>query len=117
MGDLKASFAPQHELALYATKGKYEFKGKRPKSVYRFQRVSPGSLIHPNEKPVELFQKIIEDISIQGETVLDLFGGSGASAIACLNSNRNYISIEKDPDYFEQSRKRIAEYEPQLIFN
>lgn len=52
MGDLKGEFAPQHESIIYATKGRYEFKGKRPTTIYKVNRVSADKLIHPNEKPI-----------------------------------------------------------------
>ena len=54
MGDLAGEFAPQHESIIYATKGRYEFKGKRPTTIMRFNRLSPTYMIHPNEKPIAL---------------------------------------------------------------
>lgn len=63
MGDLKGEFAPQHELMLYATKGRFEFTSKRPKTVYRCNRVPAESLKHPNEKPVNLIAALIRDIT------------------------------------------------------
>jgi len=50
MGDLEGEFAPQHELMFYATKGRYKFKSKRPKTVYRCPRIPGEILRHPNEK-------------------------------------------------------------------
>ncbi len=107
MGDLRGAFAPQHELILYATKGRYTFKGKRPKSVYRFTRVNATSLIHPAEKPLELIEKIINDITQPGETILDLFAGSGTTAIAARNTGRNFILIEKEQEYINIINERL----------
>lgn len=52
MGDLRGDFAPCHENVIFATKGRFTFPGKRPKSVIRVQRVDASKLAHPNEKPV-----------------------------------------------------------------
>jgi site-specific DNA-methyltransferase (adenine-specific) len=66
-----------------------------------------GNKLHPSEKPVELFKILINNSSREGETVLDPFAGSGTTALACLNTNRNFICIEKDENYFNISQERI----------
>ena len=110
MGDLKGEFAPQHELMIYATKGRYEFQGCRPKTIYRTQRVKPDALVHPNEKPVNLLQAIIRDISSKGEVILDLFSGSGSTSIAANVEGRKYIAFELDENYVNIANKRIKNY-------
>lgn len=60
MGNLKSSFAPDHEVFLFATKPNFRFPAKRPASVLNVAKVPPGKLIHPNEKPVELVSTLIE---------------------------------------------------------
>ena len=110
MGDLKGEFAPQHELMIYATKGRYEFQGNRPKTIYRTQRVKPDALVHPNEKPVNLLQAIIRDISSKGEVILDLFSGSGSTSIAANVEGRKYIAFELDENYVNIANKRIKNY-------
>lgn len=107
MGDLKGEFAPIHELILYATKGRYEFVGKRPNTIYRFQRVQPDKLIHPNEKPVGLLAKLISDISIENELIFDPFGGSFSTYIAALSLNRRCISCELSDEYFTIGSERV----------
>lgn len=99
MGDLKGEFAPQHELALYATKGRYQFKGKRPKTIYRCQRVDAETQIHPNEKPVHLMRAIIRDLTIEGETVYDPFAGSFATYKAALEERRAAVTSELSDHY------------------
>ena len=47
--------------------------------------------------------------TLEGETVLDNCMGSGSTGVACVNTNRNFIGIEKDPDYFKIAEKRIRE--------
>lgn len=113
MGDLNGEFAPQHELAIYATKGRYEFKGKRPKTVYKCIRVSPENLIHPNEKPVNLLAAIIRDISSKDELIFDPFGGSMATALACTREGRSCITTELHEKYFNSAHKRFSDHTAQ----
>jgi len=101
MGDLKGEFAPQHELMLYATKGRFEFTSKRPKTVYKCNRVSAESLKHPNEKPVNLICALIRDITRSGETIIDPFGGSFSTFKASVKEGRKCISFELHEEYFK----------------
>lgn len=78
-----------------------------PKSVLRFQ--SEGKTIHPTQKPVALFEYLIKTYTNEGETVLDNCMGSGTTAIACLNTGRNFIGFEKSEEYFEIATNRVAE--------
>lgn len=110
MGDLKGEFAPQHELIIYATKGRYEFSGCRPKTIYRTMRVMPELLCHPNEKPVNLMQAIIRDISEPKELIYEPFAGSGSTCIAAAQEGRNFIGSELSADYCEKSTKRLKDY-------
>lgn len=107
MGDLFGDFASQHENIIWATKGGFKFPGKRPKSIFRFQRVSPSSLVHPNEKPIPLLESLITYTTKDGDSVMDCFLGSGTTGVACKNLNRNFIGIEKDETYFNLASKRI----------
>lgn len=65
--------------------------------------------IHPTQKPVSLIERIIKASSNEGMNILDPFMGSGTTAISCINLNRNYIGIEKDPDYLAKTEKRILD--------
>jgi len=69
---------------------------------------------HPTQKPVALFEYLIRTYSNENEVVLDNCSGSGTTAIACLNSNRQYICIEKDEAYYKKSLERVANHEPLL---
>ena len=69
---------------------------------------------HPTQKPVALFEYLIKTYTNEGEVVLDNCSGSGTTAIACLNSNRHFICIEKDETYYKKSLERIANHEPLL---
>lgn len=62
---------------------------------------------HPTEKPVELMEKLIELVTIEKATVLDMFMGSGSTGVACLNTNRGFIGIESNNNYFNIAKERI----------
>lgn len=113
LGDLKAQYAPCHDVAWFATKGKYEFPNGRPKSVYRVDRLSANELLHPTQKPLPLMKWIIGDLTQPGDTVLDCFAGSGTTIVACLQTDRNGIGIEKDAHYHAIAAKRIADADKQ----
>ena len=66
-----------------------------------------GKKKHPTEKPVDLMQIFIENSSNVGDTVLDLFMGAGSTGVACINTNRNFIGIEIDKEYFDIAKQRI----------
>ena len=85
---------------------------KNPISILEVNRIPKtdrykSKYKHPTQKPVALFEYLIKTYTNEGETVLDNCAGSGTTAIACLNTNRNYICIEKEPKYYEIINKRI----------
>jgi site-specific DNA-methyltransferase (adenine-specific) len=79
-----------------------------PKSIISFN-VDMKAEFHPTQKPVALFEYLIKTYTNEGETVLDSCMGSGTSGVACKNLNRNFIGIEKDPEYFKIAERRINE--------
>ena len=70
--------------------------------------------IHPTQKPLELFEKILAYYSNENDLILDCFSGSGTTAIACHNLKRRFICIEKDKDYYEASVERLKNAQAQL---
>lgn len=66
-----------------------------------------GKNIHDTEKPVELMRILIENSTQEEELVLDPFMGSGATGIACVSANRNFIGFEIDKEYFDIAKERI----------
>ena len=66
-----------------------------------------GKNLHDTEKPVDLMKILIENSSAENELVLDPFMGIGSTGIACMNTNRNFIGIELDQEYFEIAKERI----------
>lgn len=109
LGDLKAAFAPQHDVVWFAVKGKFEFKNGRPKSVVRAMRVSADKMVHPTEKPVELMKYFVEKLSSPGDMVLDPFMGSGATAVACQQTSRNYVGFEINDEYVKVAERRLTQ--------
>lgn len=86
----------------------YVDKGLRyPTQVLKYKRDILTSNLHPTQKPVELLEMLIRTFSNEGDLVLDNTMGSGSTGVACINTNRNFIGIEKDPNYFEIAKKRI----------
>lgn len=69
--------------------------------------------LHPQQKPVELLEYLIRTYTNEGETVLDATMGSGSTGVACINTGRNFIGIEKDAGYYEIAQKRLATAEAQ----
>lgn len=69
-----------------------------------------GKTVHPTQKPVALFEYLIKTYTNEGETVLDNCAGSGTTGVACQNTNRNCIMIEKDAGYCEIIRSRMVNY-------
>jgi len=78
---------------------------KNPQSIIVFPK--PNRAVHPTQKPVALFEYLIKTYTNEGETVLDNCMGSGTTAIACINTNRNYIGFELDPTYYAIAEERI----------
>lgn len=70
---------------------------------------------HPTQKPVALMEYLIRTYTNEGDTVLDNCMGSGSTGVACVNTNRNFIGIEKDDTYFDIAKKRIVSTQPLLI--
>lgn len=65
---------------------------------------------HPTQKPVPLFEYLIKTYTNEGETVLDNCMGSGTTAIACINTNRNYIGFEMDATYYKVATERVRKH-------
>lgn len=90
----------QHEPILYGWKKSHEFygKGNFTKSVWHIERTKENKL-HPTMKPIQLIANALMNSSLVGDNVLDLFGGSGSTLIACEQLNRRCYMMELDPHY------------------
>lgn len=78
-----------------------------PTQVLTFGKES--KTVHPTQKPVALFEYLIRTYTNEGEVVLDNCIGSGTTAVAAINTGRQFIGIEREPEYVEIANKRIAE--------
>ena len=109
MGDLQRAFGSRYESIIWYAEHDFHFQGKRPVDIIEYPRVSAEKLVHPNEKPIGLLEKLILQTTQAGDTVLDFTMGSGSTGVACVNTGRDFIGIEKDEHYFGVAQKRIAD--------
>lgn len=90
----------------------YEDDGTRhPCEILEFNRDLYYENLHPTQKPVGLLKYLIEVYTNEGDTVLDMFMGSGSTGVACLQTKRHFIGIEKDEKYFNIAKERIESEE------
>ena len=133
IGSLNSTFSSQNEFCIYATKGKRKFenteilkpsesylkdKRKKPKEwLYRLPdywywiKASEHNLkrLHPTQKTIDVFETMIKLSSKEDEVVLDCFMGVGTSGVACINTNRKFIGIELDENYFNIAKDRLED--------
>jgi site-specific DNA-methyltransferase (adenine-specific) len=110
MGDLKGDFAPKHELILFFKKGRREINGSRDSNIFKFNRT--GNKLHPTQKPNDMFEYLISKFSDENDLIFDPFAGSGTTAIAAINTNRKWVCIEKEKEYYDKAIDRIWRHEP-----
>ena len=98
---------------LYHGKNTRNYSGgettRYPKTTIEFDVVDLKNRLHPTQKPVALLEYLIKTYTQENETVLDFTAGSMSTAIACINTNRNGIMIEKDEHYFKVGSDRVAQ--------
>ena len=86
-----------------------------PVNLIEFSGVSSKERQHPTQKPVPLLEYLIKTYTNEGETVLDNCMGSGSTGVACMNTKRKFIGIEKDSKYYQISENRINKVKGQLL--
>jgi site-specific DNA-methyltransferase (adenine-specific) len=107
-GDLRGEWAPQHEWIIFTVKGKgHRLNPPRPANVLHFPKVHNEKFNHGTVKPLPLLKRIIEASTSPGDLVLDPYAGVMSTALACIESGRNYLMIEKERSFYEQGLKRI----------
>lgn len=104
-GKKKSESAP---IANFNSMGGKVYDTKNPTTLIQFDKVRRGSQ-HPTQKPVSLMEYLIRTYTNEGDLVLDNCMGSGTTGVACVNTGRNFIGIEKDSEYFKIARRRIRE--------
>lgn len=86
-----------------------------PKMTIEFDVVPTNKTLHPNQKPVALLEYLIKTYTNPNDLVLDFTMGSGSTGVACKNTNRDFIGIELDEEYYNIAKKRIFDYQARLI--
>jgi len=96
------------EIALLGIKkSKPTFNSSYDKGVYEYPIQGGKDRFHPTQKNTKLFEELIKKHSNEGDTVLDCFLGSGTTAVAAMNTKRDFIGCELDKEYFEKTIMRI----------
>lgn len=89
---------------------KYDLDWVQPSDILEFNTVpNRKGKLHPTQKPVDLCEWLIKTYSNEGDIVLDNCMGSGSTGVACVNTNRNFVGIELDKNYFDIAKERINE--------
>ena len=109
MGDLKHTFATDYELILCSS-GSSEITGKRIGSVWTVAKDASTNYVHPTQKPVKLSAISIENTTKENERVLDLFGGSGSTLIACEQLKRKACLMELEPKWVQTIIERYLKF-------
>ncbi len=101
-----------HRTVYSVNEGEYIDDGTRyPHDVLKIKNGKGGqNCYHPTEKPVELINWLVKTYSNKGDLILDPFAGSGTTAIACLETGRNYICIEQSEEYVATLHKRVNDW-------
>lgn len=104
-----SNYRPQHEFIFYVKGGAW-YGDKSQSDVWYMSRGATGEYVHPTQKPVELVQKALENSSKPGDLILDVFGGSGSTLIACEKTSRHSRLVDLDPKYVDVIVKRWQDY-------
>ena len=102
----RLDYLPQHELITYGWHGTHEFEKSQDKSLLVHPKPNKSEL-HPTMKPPGLLRRLILNSTQIGDVVLDPFGGSGSTLIACQQTKRRCLMVESDPDHCQTIIKRF----------
>jgi site-specific DNA-methyltransferase (adenine-specific) len=103
---------------IHVEASKYSPDFKNPSSVLEFNSVKGNSkekVAHPTQKPVALLEYLVKTYTKENDLVLDFCMGSGSTGVACNNTNRSFIGVELEKDYFDICKSRIYESQSKLI--
>lgn len=104
-----SNYRPQHEFIFYCKGGAW-YGDRAESDVWYMSRGNTGAYVHPTQKPVELIERALTNSSKAGDTVLDVFGGSGSTLIACEKHGRHARLMELDPKYCDVIIKRWQDF-------
>ena len=98
------------EIAIVGVKkNKPTFHSEYDNGIYFHSVCHDKGRFHPTKKPIALFEDLIKKHSNEGDLICDCFSGSGTTAVACFNTNRNFIGCEISKEYFSRSVARLKE--------
>lgn len=83
-----------------------------PTNLLRISNAARAGKVHPTQKPVALMEYLVITYTNEGDVVLDNTMGSGTTGVACMNTGRGFVGIERDPDYFKIAKQRIYDAMP-----
>ena len=72
-----------------------------------FKTAEDEGKLHPTQKPIALYEYLVKTYSNEGDTILDPCMGSGTTGVACMNTHRNFVGIERDPEYYQVAHSRL----------
>lgn len=102
-------YRPQHEFIFYSKGGAW-YGDRSQSDVWTVSRGNTGAYVHPTQKPVEIVERAIQNSSKSGDAVVDCFGGSGSTLIACEKTGRHARLMELDPRYVDVIVRRWQEF-------
>lgn len=106
------------EIALVGVKGsKPTFNSEYDNGIYNYPICHDKGRFHPTQKPIALIEDLILKHSNENDTVLDCFAGSGTTAVAAYNQNRNFIGCELSEEYYKKTLQRLKECDIELDEN
>lgn len=111
MGDLNCPWGMGCEFILFFQKGPREKTAQRRNNVLHFPQLRPKELIHPHEKPLPLLEFLIMQSTVEGDFVVDPFGGSGSLVRAARRVRRNGVAIEYDEENYQLATRKLNESE------
>lgn len=105
------------EIALVGVKGTQSatFNSKYDNAIYEYPIQGGKERFHPTQKSLPLFEDLINKHSNEGDLVLDCFAGSATTAIAAIETGRNFVGCELDEEYFRKASERIKKHQTQLL--
>jgi len=109
-------YLPDTEYIIYVRESGVRLYGTyHTKKKYFVQENSKSEFKHPTVKPLNIISTLIENSTIKGDLVIDFFLGSGTTAVACKQLNRNYIGIELNSDYVKIAKERLKMVQDKLL--
>ena len=110
-------FRNQYELCLVLEKGKVSYNLNNFSNVIFMEHINHNGNTHPHQKGIEIIKKMLKHSSKENDIVLDCFMGSGTTAVACKELERNFIGFELSEEYCQIANKRLSQSNLNSFFN